>query len=439
MWEVNTGKEVSSYLAYSRVSKVHSVKFSPDGKTIALLIEPLNCKTEERVCTQMGFSLLVSLLDVTTGKEIGNFNFGDVRDMAFSPDKKTFATSYNSNTVKLWDLTNGKEINTQKLDNGWAGSIAFSPDGKKLAMGGDEVRIWDVINKGTPQRVGKHKEYIVSVEFYPDGKTLATAGGDRTVKVWDTTAYQELTTIRGHSSSILSIAFSPDSKTLVTGSKDKTAKLWDVEEFLKLSNTVGDSFAFSPNGRTLVTWDSNREGGWRVDGSENNVILLDAATFKEFASLNQKNIDSAIFFPDSKLLITQSTGGVRLWDVNTAEELTNRLQWTKEDDIKQIQSVALAPDSTILAVGGYKKVNLWNTDKWHKLPPLKGDEGYFTSMAFSPDSKILATVDGKEIIQLWKTTSWQKQTTFKTNKVDVNYQGKSISIRLDTRNQKNLI
>lgn len=428
LWDVETGKEIHSYRASTgyeggiggKYVTVHSVKFSPDGKTIALFMEPLNCATDEtRACTLVGLSLKVRLLDVTTGKEIGNLNFGNVRDMAFSPDKKTFATSYNSDTVKLWDLTNGKELNTLKLDNGWAESIAFSPDGKKLAMGGDEVRIWDVINKGTPRRVGKHKEYVVSVEFSPDGKTLATTGKDRTVKIWDTVAYQELTTIRGHSSSIRSIAFSPDSKTLVTGSEDKTAKLWDVEQFLKQSDTVGDSFAFSPNGKTLVTWDGG--WGWRVVGSENNVMLLDVGNFKEFASLNQTDIDSALFSPESKLLITQDAGGVQLWDVNTAQELTNRLQWRKEDNIEQIQSVSLAPDGKTLAVGGDKKVNLWNIDKWQKLPPLKGDEGYFTSMAFSPDSKILATVDGKGIIQLWKTTSWQKQTTFKTNEENINY------------------
>jgi WD40 repeat protein len=68
----------------------------------------------------------------------------------------------------------------------------------------------------------------MSVAFSPDGKRLATGSNDDTVKLWDAATGQELLTLKGHSNSIFSVAFSPDSKRLATRSEDGTVKLWDA-------------------------------------------------------------------------------------------------------------------------------------------------------------------------------------------------------------------
>jgi len=423
--DVRTGKEIGHYRpnVEREDNTVHSVKFSPDGKTVALLIEPLNNATGASFHTLMYFSWNVRLLDVASGQEKTNFHSGDVRYMAFSPDRKTFATGYGS-TVNLWDLTTGAQIDTIELENGWARSIAFSPDGRKLAMGGDEVRLWDVVDKGTPQRVGRHEESIVSVVFSQDGKRLATASQDRTATIWNTTTYEELAIVKGHRGSISSIAFSPDGKTLVTASQqDRTAKLWDVDRVLKRADSGGDSFAVSPDGKTLVVWDAGSSFGRVVVNSSSPVKLLDVGTGLELVSLNSGSYDtkSVAFAPDSKILVIWDTGAVRLWNVNTGQEITNLLQWTWEDDFSQIHSLAFSPDGKTLAVGGNQAVKLWNITTWQKLPSLKVSEGYVQSMAFSPDSKILVTGDTDGTIKLWDAYIWQEQDSFKAQENSIDF------------------
>ena len=72
-----------------------------------------------------------------------------------------------------------------------------------------------------------HTAWVRSVAFSPDGKTLASGGEDRTVKLWDVATKQDISTLP-HGSRVNSAAFSPDGKTLASGSVDATVKLWDV-------------------------------------------------------------------------------------------------------------------------------------------------------------------------------------------------------------------
>ncbi len=72
-----------------------------------------------------------------------------------------------------------------------------------------------------------HTRAVSSVAFSPDGARLATGSWDKTVKLWDAALGEEITTLPGHTPAVYSVAFSPDGARLATGSWDKTVKLWD--------------------------------------------------------------------------------------------------------------------------------------------------------------------------------------------------------------------
>src|SRR3954453_340268 len=116
--------------------------------------------------------------------------------VAFSPDSKTLASASYDGTLKLWDMSTGKERATLGKYRGCLGCVAFSPDGKTLASGA-----------------------IGSPAYFPDLKN---------VKLWDVATGKVRTTLKGNTFHVHSVAFSPDGKTLASASDDKTIKLWDV-------------------------------------------------------------------------------------------------------------------------------------------------------------------------------------------------------------------
>jgi WD40 repeat protein len=125
--------------------------------------------------------------------------------------------------------------------------VAFSPDGKTLASGGEglnrkgEVKLWEVATGQENATLKAHASHVMAVAFSPDGKLLASGGTSSVgadsgeVKIWDAATGQLKATLRGHARPVVSVAFSPDGETLASGSYDSTIRLWDVAEATRVS------------------------------------------------------------------------------------------------------------------------------------------------------------------------------------------------------------
>jgi WD40 repeat protein/class 3 adenylate cyclase len=323
-----------------------------------------------------------------------------VRSVAFSPDGKRLATASYDSTAKLWDPETDTGPLTLRSRYGSLYSIAFSPDGTRVAASayGGPVEIWNTETGRACQTLLGHTAWVLAIAFSPDGKYLTSASDvpDRTAKLWDLETSQPLLTFAGASGTLMGIAFSPDGKYIATAALDNVAQLWDPKTGLKIRDFRDHSgetgaVAFSPDGKYLATanWD-NTARIWEVETGR------DLRTFKGHSDA----LHSVRFSPDGKWLATASGDKTaRIWDVETGQQLV-----LFQGHSRGLCDVAFCPSGQRLLTGsedGTAKV--WDVETSGGFRSLAGHLGAVSCLAFSRDGNRLVTGGGDWTVRLWDT------------------------------------
>ena len=188
-----------------------------------------------------------------------------VNYLVISHDGKTLVSGSADKTIKIWDLTTGKEIRTLTGHSSYVNYLVISPDGQTLVSGSADktIKIWDLATGKEIRTLTGHSSYVNYLIISLDGQTLLSGSADKTIKIWNLATGKEIRTLTGHTNSINCLAISSDGQTLFSGSADKTIKIWNLPTGKEIRTLTGHSgyvnyLVSSPDGQTLFSGSADK-------------------------------------------------------------------------------------------------------------------------------------------------------------------------------------
>ncbi len=407
VWDLGNGRELVGYRKHrdtpvdskvqGNVLKVADVAWSPNGQLVASVGE-----NELHLWDPADGSTV----KVITRKENAEKPF---KSVAFRPDGKAVAAGGEDQVLHVYDIATGKASYTSPPQAGRIEGVAFSPNGKLVAAVNNSGQL-TVYAPGTPNEIALGLPVAGSeaydVAFTADGSGLLTAGRDGRVKLTvgpnpdggnaPTTA-NTLREYVGHTEAVRSLGVSGDGTVLVTGSLDKSVRVWDVASGRQLRAFQGHL--------TEVVAVAVRADGRQVAsaGEDGTLRLWDLSPTDDHRAVSEAgdSLWTIAFAPDGKRFAAAGADRV----VRVYDTATGKLEAALPPRAGAVTAVAFLDNNRLASVGGDKVVAVWDASAGKLLKELPGHESAVLALAAAPGGKLLVSGAADRTVRGWDADS----------------------------------
>ncbi|MEU3712034.1 WD40 repeat domain-containing protein [Streptomyces catenulae] len=353
-------------------------------------VQPIAYNTRGDLLARGGSDGTVRILDVSDARHPAALSApvpvaqGAVSSLKFSPDGRTLAVSAfgrlnpGPSTVQLWDVSDPRHLrhltDVLSVREQGVSSVAFSPDGRTLAAAGGTVgstgsasllRLWNVSDPAHPTALGGplngHTAIVNQVVFSPSGRVMATAGSDNKVLVWDVSDPHRPKAVRqmNFDDPANSVAFSPDGHVLATGDQSGKITLWNVGS-PGLTRAIGPPMRGHTTFVTGLAFDAT--GSTLASGGADGAVRLWRLPPTLAVTGDGPAAETLALSGDGRLLAVSSGREVTVWDVSDPTRLTRLGALPRA--ATAVNALAFRPgtgDRTVLATGEFGgRVQLWD-------------------------------------------------------------------------------
>jgi len=386
---------------------VHSVAFSSDGKILA----------------SGGEDKKINLWNVANGKKINSFKCYEfeINAISFSPDGKTLVSNGMDNrpTIKLWDVNTGRLIRSFPSLDFNSENVSFSPDGMRvMAIDAGYFRMWEVTSGKEILSLPKLGSTVQNIVFSLNSGTVAFTSllkidsGKYVEKlnVLDTATGKVMSTFSTEGVNV--IAISHDGQTLATGGTSAPLKLWETSSGHQLHDLNGSvdsvtSIAVSADGKVLVS------------GNKQNILkqweMSSGSVVNEMGG-HSAEIFAVAVSPDGKTVVSGSRDNtLKIFDALIGRELR-----TLEGHTNFVTGVSITQDgNTIVSGSADETIKLWKMSDGKELRTLSGHTNKVICTAVSPDGKTIASGSDDDTIRLWDAPTGNLLHTIEAHKESV--------------------
>ncbi|MCE9565461.1 MAG: WD40 repeat domain-containing protein [Planctomycetes bacterium] len=401
VWDLGNGREITTYRAHIDQPDDPTKGGTAGGTNVLgvtdVAFHPKDAKVIASACGNQ-----VHLWNPANGKPIKTLvNLGKtdkpVKSIAYSPDGKQLAVGSDDGILRVYESDTGKATYTSPTRNARIERVAFSPNGLMVAVG-DSNTFAAVYAPTTPNPLAMTAQAVntgevMGVAFTPDNANVLTCGRDGIVRLTagpkpdGSTAGNTSTRLReysGHSGAVTCLAVIPDGSLMVTGGEDKTVRVWEIgsgKQVRSLQGHLGRVTAVATRG----------DGKQIASASEDGAIRMwDLSTDDEHRALSEASdsLWAVAFSPDGKHVAAAGADkNIRVYNPETG-----KLEATLSGAKSAITSLAFLPDSNkLVAAGGDQVVVIWDVQKQKVIEELTGHESAVLSVATSEDGKLIVS------------------------------------------------
>ena len=407
LWDVAAG--YTPQVVATGAAWVDGLAFSRDGKTLAAALDNASgalYSVQER-----------KALCPSIGKKVDEMSNTAI---ALSPDGSeiAFGTNQGGQTLTVWSAATcqqvGASVDVAKLagigptDGGWIAKLAYSPDGKQLAVACGKLLVLDTVT-WLPVRAATEIDAnfnLTSVSYSPDGGLIAL-GSKKEIQLIDAATGAPVgTQLLGARAGVQSLAFGADGRSLASGSLAGDVEVYDLaNQPLTRRVDVGtasiSAIAFGHDGNVMAS-----------AGSDGVIRFWNTATWQQIGQTPSGGgaTPPLAFSADGKILASADGKHlIHLWDAATGQQLGATL----DPKTTSVWCLALSPDGKWLAVGGSEYLlTVWDVSSRQQLASRYSGTGAINiydqdkavkSVGFEPDSSGLyfTTAGGVATFASW--------------------------------------
>ncbi|KAK4585744.1 hypothetical protein RGQ29_023105 [Quercus rubra] len=314
---------------------------------------------------------------------------GDGRDL-FGAMKRN-PSEHHAETSKGFSFN---EVGSMCKSNSKVVCCHFSSDGKLLASAGHDKKVvlWNMETLQTESTPEEHGMIITDVRFRPNSTQLATSSFDTTVRIWDAAKPSYVSQpFTGHASHVMSLDFSPkNNEILCSCDANSEIRFWNINQYSCTRAFKGGSaqVRFQP-----------RIGQLLAAAAEKVVSIFDVETDRQTHSLRGHTTDvhSICWDTNGDYLASASQESVRVWSLASGDcihELSS--------SGNMYHSCVFHPSySTLLVIGGYQSLELWNLAE-NKCMTIAAHDCVIAALSQSPLTGMVASASHDKSVKIWK-------------------------------------
>ncbi len=316
-------------------------------------------------------------------------------------------------TVCYWDTDDNKLV--RSFDAGAVRGVthlALHPDGLRFVSGtiDGELGIREIQSGNLIRRFRAHNGQVLACDWSNDGKHIVSCGEDNLVRIFDVDTSQQVNQFPGHDAVVQSIDWSPTVELIVSGSADGTIRFWRPEESRDSLQVLGrGAVAWSPDGRHVVSNDAHSHY------DDASYSILDSRTGETIRSLespkSRRTILVFAWSPDGQMVGGADNGGAAyIWNAGTGQLVHSllRAHLLDEADDGEARCINWAPDGNMFSTCGQDGlVKIWATSSGTLLHTFADHDARLGSVCWSPCGRWLASADWRRSIKIRRTDDWQ--------------------------------